>query len=353
MRRPVTVSPVRTIARQPPQAREIAPELRLGPVQRRADPARRMVARRQACAGCRSRPAARPSRAAAARKPGRRWRGAKRIAGRLGECGKGDGGEGGEREQHSSWRLPMDRVAFASACAWSSQLAERLRRNPSADDRRIAPRRHHASPRLAPLRPPRRPRRGSAAPGRGRCAARRRPRLLRRAPPRPPSAADGFAPMFDAEVVMPLGRPAICVGRDAVVAAFRDSPAFREGRVCLGAGPRRHLGRRHPRLHLRLSHPLRRRSGAARTANISLTGCAAPKAGGSPPTASSPAPPARSRLAMLPPSLPGFAAARAATRPRIAAHQAQPRRRRAAPSPTAPSRSACAPPSANMAARTR
>ncbi len=44
------------------------------------------------------------------------------------------------------------------------------------------------------------------------------------------SAADGFAPMFDAEAVMPAGgRHAI--GRDAVIAAFRDSPAFREGRV--------------------------------------------------------------------------------------------------------------------------
>jgi len=45
-----------------------------------------------------------------------------------------------------------------------------------------------------------------------------------------PSAADGLAPMFDAEVVMPSGG-AHLVGRDAVVAAFRDSPAFREGRL--------------------------------------------------------------------------------------------------------------------------
>jgi ketosteroid isomerase-like protein len=47
---------------------------------------------------------------------------------------------------------------------------------------------------------------------------------------RAPSAADGFAPMFDADVVMPSGGQHVS-GRDAVVAAFRDSPAFREGRV--------------------------------------------------------------------------------------------------------------------------
>jgi ketosteroid isomerase-like protein len=43
----------------------------------------------------------------------------------------------------------------------------------------------------------------------------------------PPSA---LAPMFDAEVVMPLP-PRHLIGRDAVVAAFRESPAFREGQV--------------------------------------------------------------------------------------------------------------------------
>ncbi len=44
------------------------------------------------------------------------------------------------------------------------------------------------------------------------------------------SAADGVAPMFDANVVMPTpGGHAI--GRDAALAAFRDSPAFREGRL--------------------------------------------------------------------------------------------------------------------------
>ena len=50
---------------------------------------------------------------------------------------------------------------------------------------------------------------------------------------RAPGAADGFAPMFDAEVVMPVPGPGsgFATGRDAVIAAFRDSPAFREGRV--------------------------------------------------------------------------------------------------------------------------
>ena len=45
-----------------------------------------------------------------------------------------------------------------------------------------------------------------------------------------PSAADGLAPMFDADVVMP-GPGGHAVGRDAVVAAFRDSPAFAAGRL--------------------------------------------------------------------------------------------------------------------------
>jgi hypothetical protein len=50
---------------------------------------------------------------------------------------------------------------------------------------------------------------------------------------RAPTAADGLAPMFDAEAVMPVpGADAgFATGRDAVIAAFRDSPAFREGRL--------------------------------------------------------------------------------------------------------------------------
>ena len=48
-----------------------------------------------------------------------------------------------------------------------------------------------------------------------------------------PTAAEGFAPMLDAEVVMPVPGPGpgFATGRDAVIAAFRDSPAFREGRI--------------------------------------------------------------------------------------------------------------------------
>ena len=45
------------------------------------------------------------------------------------------------------------------------------------------------------------------------------------------SAADGLAPMFDAEVAMPMPGRGLISGRDAVVALFRDSPSFREGVV--------------------------------------------------------------------------------------------------------------------------
>ena len=61
---------------------------------------------------------------------------------------------------------------------------------------------------------------------------------------------------------MPVGGAHV-TGRDAAVAAFRYSPNFREGRVSWDSRPRRHLGRRPAWLHLRLSHPDRRRSGAA------------------------------------------------------------------------------------------
>src|SRR5688572_266305 len=44
-------------------------------------------------------------------------------------------------------------------------------------------------------------------------------------------AASGLAPMFDTEVVMPWPGRGNLVGRDAVVAAFRDGPSFREGRL--------------------------------------------------------------------------------------------------------------------------
>ncbi|MEA3045616.1 MAG: hypothetical protein QOH47_3454 [Sphingomonadales bacterium] len=45
------------------------------------------------------------------------------------------------------------------------------------------------------------------------------------------SAADGFAPMLDADVVMPVPGTGLVAGRDAVVAVFRASPAFRAGRL--------------------------------------------------------------------------------------------------------------------------
>lgn len=43
-----------------------------------------------------------------------------------------------------------------------------------------------------------------------------------------PSALDGIAPMLDAEVSAPIGG-SVVTGRDAVLAAFRANPAFREG----------------------------------------------------------------------------------------------------------------------------
>ncbi|HEV2817843.1 MAG TPA: DUF4440 domain-containing protein [Allosphingosinicella sp.] len=43
------------------------------------------------------------------------------------------------------------------------------------------------------------------------------------------SAADGLAPMFDAEAVMPLPGRGHVVGRDAIIEALRASPAFRDG----------------------------------------------------------------------------------------------------------------------------
>ena len=42
-------------------------------------------------------------------------------------------------------------------------------------------------------------------------------------------AASGLAPMFDAEIVMPMRGRGHVVGREAVLAAFRDSPVFRGG----------------------------------------------------------------------------------------------------------------------------
>jgi ketosteroid isomerase-like protein len=44
-----------------------------------------------------------------------------------------------------------------------------------------------------------------------------------------PTVADGLAPMFDAEAVMPVPGAGHAVGRDAILAALRASPALREG----------------------------------------------------------------------------------------------------------------------------
>src|SRR4051794_6828132 len=41
-----------------------------------------------------------------------------------------------------------------------------------------------------------------------------------------PSAADGLAAMFDADIVAPFAGQGLLVGRDAVVAAFRGAPDF-------------------------------------------------------------------------------------------------------------------------------
>lgn len=46
-----------------------------------------------------------------------------------------------------------------------------------------------------------------------------------------PSIADGLAPMFDAEAVMPAPGSGLVIGRDAIAAALRASLAFREGGV--------------------------------------------------------------------------------------------------------------------------
>jgi hypothetical protein len=144
---------------------------------------------------------------------------------------------------------------------------------------------------------------------------------------RAPSAADGLAPMFDAEAVMPVPGPApgagagFAIGRDAVIAAFRDSPAFREGRLSwapirggvsadglhgftygyltlTGGDPAR-------RNRKYLAYWIRRPAGWRVVAYRQL-----PRAPGAVPAA------------MLPPSLPAFAARPTASRAAIEAHRA-------------------------------
>lgn len=43
--------------------------------------------------------------------------------------------------------------------------------------------------------------------------------------------AAGLAPMFDAEAVVPYPGKGLLVGRDAVIAAFRENPSYKEGKV--------------------------------------------------------------------------------------------------------------------------
>ena len=86
--------------------------------------------------------------------------------------------------------------------------------------------------------------------GRGGGAARRRPLLFR---PQRPSATNPVVDIRDrcsiAEVVMPSPK-GHAVGRDAVLALFRENPSYKEGKVSWAPDPRRHLGRRHAGLHL-------------------------------------------------------------------------------------------------------
>lgn len=163
---------------------------------------------------------------------------------------------------------------------------------------------------------------------------------------RAPGAADGFAPMFDAEVVMPVPGPGsgFATGSDAVIAAVRDSPAFRDGRVSwapirggisadgahgftfgyltLSGGDPARRDRKY------LAYWIRRPAGWRVVAYRQL-----PRAPGAAPAA------------MLAPSLPAFAAR---ARARTAPASTPPSRL----FPTAPKSSACAPPSENMAAPT-
>ena len=140
---------------------------------------------------------------------------------------------------------------------------------------------------------------------------------------RAPSAADGLAPMFDAEAVMPVpgAGPGFATGRDAVIAAFRDSPAFREGRLSwapirggISADGRHGFtygyltlpgGDPARRNRKYLAYWIRRPEGWRVAAYRQL-----PRAPGPVPTA------------MLPPSLPAFAARATAGAAAIEAHRA-------------------------------
>ena len=134
------------------------------------------------------------------------------------------------------------------------------------------------------------------------------------------SAADGLAPMFDAEAVMPLPGRGHVAGREAILAALRASPAFRDGTAAwapirggisadgsqgftfgfltlTGGDPAR-------RNRKYLAYWVRRPEGWRVAAWRQL-----------------PRPPGEVSTAMLPPSLPGFAARPSRDPRRLAAHR--------------------------------
>ena len=59
----------------------------------------------------------------------------------------------------------------------------------------------------------------------------------------PLTRLQGISAMFDADVVMPSPK-GHAVGRDAVIALFRENPSYKERRVLLVPNPRRHFRRR-------------------------------------------------------------------------------------------------------------
>ena len=136
-----------------------------------------------------------------------------------------------------------------------------------------------------------------------------------------PTIPDGLAPMFDAAAAMPVPGSGLVVGREAIVAAFRASPAFREGNVSwapvrggisadgsqgftfgfltlTGGDPAR-------RNRKYLAYWVRRPEGWRVAAYRQI-----------------PRPPGEASTALLPPSLPGFAARPAGDARALAAHRA-------------------------------
>ena len=106
------------------------------------------------------------------------------------------------------------------------------------------------SPRSSPL--------PASAKSRRRGFARRRPRLLRQSR-RSCDPVAGIAAMFDAEAAMPLPARASSSARRCCDRGVPRQPRLQGRARHLDPGPRRHLGRRHAGLHLRLP---RRSAGA-------------------------------------------------------------------------------------------